>query len=108
MTRLGTIWKSKQLSLGTEIKLYNSNAKSVLLYASECRRRVKMGKLDAFRNITAALGRSVTSTGAIPSQMYKKTRSKNTSQEILRLRWLGHVLGIHKGALCWTPPGKRK
>ena len=46
------IWKSKQYSLKTKIKLYNSNVKSVLLYGSECWRIVKteMVALNSFYN----------------------------------------------------------
>ena len=34
--RLQPIWKSKQCSLKTKLRLYNSKVKSVLLYGSEC------------------------------------------------------------------------
>ena len=39
--RLQPIWKSKQCSLKTKLRLYNINVKSVLLYGSECWRVVK-------------------------------------------------------------------
>lgn len=34
--RLHSIWKSKQYSLRTKVRLYNSNIKSMLMYGSEC------------------------------------------------------------------------
>ena len=34
-SRLRNIWKSKQYSFKTKIRLYNSNLKAVLLYGSE-------------------------------------------------------------------------
>ena len=40
-SRLKNIWKSKQYSLSTKVRIYNSNVKSVLLYGSECWRIVK-------------------------------------------------------------------
>ena len=39
--KLYNIWKSKQFSRKTKIRLYNSNVKSVLLYGSECWRVTK-------------------------------------------------------------------
>ena len=47
--------------------------------------------------------------------LYKKTGCNSAVLEIRhrRLRWLGHILRMHKDtipkvALRWTPPGKRK
>jgi len=34
--KLQNIWKSKQYTMKTKIKLHNSNVKSILLYGSEC------------------------------------------------------------------------
>lgn len=50
--RLWPIWKSKQYSLRTKIRLYNSNVKSILLYGFECCRVVQnnMRKLNVFQN----------------------------------------------------------
>ena len=50
--RLQPIWKSKQYSLRTKLRVYNSNVKSVLLYGSECWRVVKadMAKISAFHS----------------------------------------------------------
>ena len=50
--RLYTIWKSKQYSLKTKVRLYNSNVKSVLMYGSECWRVTvrDMKKINAFHN----------------------------------------------------------
>ena len=36
MTKLGTIWKNKSISQKPKLKLYRSNALSVLLYGAEC------------------------------------------------------------------------
>ena len=46
------MWKSKQYSLQTKIRIYNNNVKSVLLYGSECWRVLEsdMKKLNVFQN----------------------------------------------------------
>ena len=51
-SRLRNIWKSKQYSLKTKIRLQNGNLKGVLLYGSECWRVAKgnMRKVDVFQN----------------------------------------------------------
>ena len=50
--KLQNIWKSKQYTIKTKIRLYNSNVKFILLYGPECWRVVKgdMAKIDAFHN----------------------------------------------------------
>ena len=50
--RLRSIWKSKQYSLKSKIRLYNSYVKSVLLYGSECWRVTKsdMRRVESFHN----------------------------------------------------------
>ena len=49
---LQNIWNSKQYTMKTKLRLYNSNVKSILLYGAECWRVVKgdMVKIDAFHN----------------------------------------------------------
>ena len=50
--RLQPVWKSKQFSLGTKLRLYSSVVKPVLLYGAECWRVIKsdMNKINAFHN----------------------------------------------------------
>ena len=115
---LHTIWKSKQYSLKTKIRLYNSNVKSVLLYGSECWRVVEsdMQKISAFHNRCLRRICRIFWPDRISNQdLYKNTNSRNVVLEIKqrRLQWLGHVLrmdqnSIPRVALRWTPPGKRK
>ncbi|KAJ8399487.1 hypothetical protein AAFF_G00411990 [Aldrovandia affinis] len=115
---LHTIWKSKQYSLRTKIRLYNSNVKSVLLYGSECWRVVEsdMQKINAFHNGCLRRICRIFWPGRISNEdLYKNTNCRNVVLEIKqrRLQWLGHVLRmdqncIPKVALRWTPPGKRK
>jgi len=64
-SRLKNLWKSKQYSLKTKVRIYNSNVKSVLLYGSERWRIVKrdINKVNAFHNTVAVCEGSATSSG---------------------------------------------
>ena len=116
--RLRTIWKTKQYSLHTKIRLYNSNVKSVLLYGSECWRVTKtdMCRVESFHNRCLRRICRIFWPNTISNiDLYTETGSRSIVAEIKRrrLRWLGHVLRmdenrIPKIALRWTPPGKRK
>ena len=112
------IWKSKQYSLKTKIKLYNSNVKSVLLYGSECWRVVKneMALLNSFHNTCLRRISKIFWPNKISNNdLYRKTGCQNIEIEIQikRLNWIGHVLRMEtsrsaKKCLRWNPPGKRK
>ena len=96
-SRLRNIWRSKQYSLKTKFKLYNSNVKSVLLYGSECWRIVKsdVNKVNAFHNGCLRRICNIYWPQKISNvNLYRKTGCKNIALEIKsrRLRWLGHVL----------------
>ena len=117
-SRLKNIWKSKQYSLKTKVRIYNSNVKSVLLYGSECWRIVKrdINKVNAFHNSCLRRICNIFWPNKISNNdLYQKTGCTSIDLEIKkrRLRWLGHVLRmsperIPKVALRWTPAGKRK
>ena len=116
--RLQPVWKSKQFSLGTKLRLYNSVVKPVLLYGAECWRVIKsdMNKINAFHNgCLRRICRIFWPNKISNKELYKKTKSQSVILEIKRrrIRWLGHVLRmgldrIPKTALRWTPPGKRR
>ena len=112
------IWKSKQYSLRTKVRLYNSNVKSVLLYGSECWRVTvqDMKKIDAFHNrCLRKICRIFWPERISNEELYRLTKCNSVVMEIKqrRFRWLGHVFRmaqnrIPKVALGWTPVGKRK
>ena len=116
--RLRNIWKSKQFSRTTKLKIYNSNVKSVLLYGSESWRvnQRDMGKIEAFHNGCLRRILNIFWPNKISnSQLYEITGCRSVVNEIKkrRYRWLGHVFRmeqnqIPKVALNWTPTGKRK
>jgi len=113
-----SIWKSKQITLKTKVKLYNSNVKSVLLYGAECWRETKkdMSKIEKFHNRCLRKLCNIQWPNKISNvRLYERTGCHSIVKEIKqrRLRWLGHVLRmpaerVPKKALRWTPPGKRK
>ena len=123
-SRLRNIWKSRQYSLKTKIRLYNSNVKAVLLYGSECWRITKddTRKVDVFHNgCLRKICNIYWPNKILNVELHKKTDSMNMSLEIKnrRLLWLGHVLRMPenngclrnrkpKVAMRWTPSGKRK
>ena len=117
-SRLRSIWKSKQYSLKTKVRIYNSNVKSVLLYGSECWRIVKrdINKVNVFHNSCLRRICNIFWPNKISNNdLYQKTVCTSMDLEIKkrRFRWLGHVLRmsserIPKVALRWTPASKRK
>ena len=116
--RLQSIWKSKQYSLKTKIRLYSSNVKSVLLYGAECWRVTvsDMKRIDAFHNrCLRKICRIFWPERISNEELHRVTKSNSIVLEIKsrRFRWLGHVFRmaqdrIPKVALGWTPAGKRK
>ena len=117
-TKAQNIWKSNQYTTKTNIRLYNSNLKSILLYGSEWWRVVKgdMAKINAFHNgCLRNICRILWPNKITNMELYKKTCCNSAVLEIKRRRltWLEHVLrmpkdSIPKVALRWTPPGKGK
>ena len=116
--RLQPIWKSRNFSINTKLKLYNSNIKSVLLYGSECWRIIQsdIQKVEAFHNSCLRKIHRIFWPNKITNinlLRISKCDSISTQIKQRRFRWLGHVMRmsnkkIPKTALNWTPPGKRK
>ena len=102
---------------GEELRLFNSNVISVLLYGCQSWRVSKddMNKLDVFQTKCLRRTCNIFWPNKISNEdLYRRTNSSPISTQIQkhRLRWLGHVLrmpqdSIPKVALRWTPTGKR-
>jgi len=90
---LRPIWKSNQYTLKTKMKIFNSNVKSVLLYASECWRIIQ-SDLKKIEGCIRKICRIFWPNKISNEELFKKTGCCNISLEIKkrRLRWLGHVL----------------
>ena len=115
--RLNKIWQSSKFSVKTNVRLFNSLVKPVLLNGSET---WKMNEgdnklLDTFmfkgmRKILHIYWPNEVSN----EEILKKVGSQRISEElkIRRWRWIGHVLRMDQGSHCstaltWTPDGKR-
>ncbi|XP_060570017.1 uncharacterized protein LOC132728386 [Ruditapes philippinarum] len=116
--RLQNIWKSTALHTKTKLKIYTSNVRSVLLYASETwRTNTKVeSRLRGFesrclrRILKIRWQQHVTNV-----EVNRRSGITNIVQEVKsrRWRWLGHVLRMntqrhpHK-VLRWTPQARGK
>src|SRR6218665_1459035 len=96
MTR---IWKSKELTKKTKIKIYETMIQPIFLYGSEC---WTMRKLDEKRILAAEMSWPWRIAGVRPTRLHKirndDIRQALCSQTTLldkvvqrRLRWFGHV-----------------
>ena len=115
--KLDNIWRSTQYKQETKLRLYQSNVRSVLLYASETWKTNKKieSKLRGFegrclRRILRIRWEHRTTN----EEISKRTGITNIVLEVKKRRWkwLGHVLRMNKERhprkiLRWTPPGKR-
>ena len=82
--RLQPVWKSKQYSLRTKLRLYNSMVKPVLPYGAECWRVVEgdMNKMSAFHNgCLRRICRIFWSNKISNEELCKKTKSQNVVLE---------------------------
>ena len=114
--KLQTIWKSKQYTMKTKLRIYYSIVKFILLYGSECWRVVKgdMAKIDAFHYGCLKQTCGIFWPNKISNvELHKKTGCNSAVLEIKRrrLKWLGYVVRmpkerIPKVALRWTPAGR--
>ena len=116
--QLKNIWNSKELSLDTKIRLFNSNVKSVLLYGAETWRMTKAttGKVQTFINSCLRRILQIRWPDTINNtDLWQRTCQRPIEEDIRRRRWgwIGHTLrkpptNITRQALKWNPQGKRK
>ena len=116
--KLNNIWKSRTLSTKTKLRIYQSNVRSTLPYASETWRTNKTleSKLRGFEGRCLRRILKVRWQEKVCNEeIWRRTGMNNiVLEEVKRRRWtwLGHVLRMKKGrhpleALSWAPPGKR-
>jgi len=116
-TSLKAVWRSKQLSKATKMRVFNATVKAVLLYGSECWRELgtDIRKLDAFYNRCLRRIQGIFWPRIVSNEeLHRICKCRPLSADIRfrRLRWLGHVLRMDarrtpRVALRWTPQGKR-
>ena len=116
--KLQRIWKSTILSNSTKIKIYKSNVRSVLLYASETWRTNQKieSRLRGFEGrCLRRILRIHWEQRITNEEISRRTRVNSIIMEIKKRRWkwLGHILRMDRNrhphaALRWAPPGKRR
>ena len=116
--QLKNIWSTKDLSIKTKIRVFNTNVKSVLLYGAETWRTTvtTTNKIQTFINTCLRRILQIRWPDTISNQdLWQRTNQQPADEEIIqrRWRWLGHTLrkpasNITRQSLSWNPQGKRK
>ena len=116
--QLKNICSSKDLTLQTKIRIFNSNVKPVLLYGSETWRTTVATTKKVQTFINSCLRRILRICRSITinnEDLWQRTNQRPADAEIMMRswRWIGHTLrkpstGITGQALSWNPQGKRK
>ena len=115
---LRNIWKARNISLKTKLRLFKSNVMTTLLYGAESWKMTKTlsHKLEVFqRKCLRRILRIFWPNVINNDDLYERTHTRPIEEEIRkrRWRWIGHVLrrpsdAIPRVAIRWTPAGKRK
>jgi hypothetical protein len=114
---MGSIWKARNISLKTKVRLFNSNVKPILLYGTETWKTTKglLHKLQVFINTCLRHILNIRWHEKISKkELWQKTNQPPVEEELKRgkWRWIGHTLrkpkhNITRQALQWNPQGKR-
>ena len=114
---LNKVWKDRNISRKTKIKLFNSNVKSVLLYGSETWSLTKTltSKLQVFINTCLRRIMKIRWNDKVQNKiLWERTGQRQMAEEIGRRkwRWIGHTLrkpasSTIRHALQWNPQGQR-
>ena len=114
---LNRIWKTRDISLRTKLRIFNSNVKSVLLYGCEtwnasqtCIKRIQVFLNRCLRKLL----RIRWTDRVTNEEVLRKTGQIPVRDEVgrRRWRWIGHTLRksgscITKKVIDWNPQGKR-
>lgn len=117
-TSLNKIWKSRDISVGTKVRLFNSNVKPVLLYGSETWNTslTNTKRLQTFINKCLRRLLRISWRDRVRNEdVWRRTRQTSVENEIgkRKWRWIGHSLrkdnnSVTKKALEWNPQGTRR
>lgn len=115
---LRKIWGSNELTLATKIRIFNTNVKSILLYASETWKTEKrvIKKTQTFINKCLRKILKIYWPNRITNkELWEKTKQEPVAITINRRKWkfIGHTLrkdgnDITKQALDYQPTGRRR
>ena len=115
---LYTIWKAKNISIPTKMRLYKSNILSVLLYGAESwKTTTKINQLlETFQSKCLRRILKIYWPEKVTNEEVRRRAGIRSVVEEVRRRkwsWIGHVCrmdqtALPRTALRWTPEGKRK
>ncbi|VDP64051.1 unnamed protein product [Schistosoma curassoni] len=117
--QLRNIWNSKQLSTNTNIRIFNTNVNTVLLYGEETWRtttKAIIQKIQVFNNSCLHKMLLICWPDTISNnQLWERTNQITAEEEIMKKRWkwIGHTLRkapncVTRQALTWNPEGERR
>ena len=115
--QLYPVWKSKDISVQTKLRIFRSNVKSVLLYGCETWKDTKSisGGLQVFLNRCLRRILKIYWPNTISNDaLLRRTEEEPIEIQIKRRKWgwIGHSLrkkdSIEKEALKWNPQGCRR
>jgi len=114
---LKNTWSSREISISTKLRIFNSNVKSVLLYGSETWRMTKKTKQKIQTFINTCLRRifHIRWPEKIRNaELWQRAGQEPVESQILKRKWgwIGHTLrkpksSVTRQALQWNPQGKR-
>jgi hypothetical protein len=112
------VWRKHNISKRVKIRIFNTNVKSILLYACETWKTTNQitRRLQLFVNQCLRRIMSTKRTDKITKEELRRiTQQKPIENQMKRrkLNWIGHTLlkevgAIEKTALDWNPQGYRK
>ena len=114
---LRPIWRSRSIIVKTKLRIFNTNEKSVLLYACETWRVTKASnnRIQTFVNRCLRHILRVRWQDKVRNEdLWKRAEQQPLHLQVRKRkwRWLGHTLrkpfaNVTRHALRWTPQGKR-
>ncbi|VDP17507.1 unnamed protein product [Schistosoma margrebowiei] len=109
--QLRNVWKSKQLSTNTKVRIFNTNVKTVLLYGAEAIQKIQVFINSCLRKILQIHWPDTISN----NQLWERTNQIPVEEEIRKKRWkwIGHTLRkapncVTRQALTWNPQDQRR
>ena len=112
------MWRNKNISVSTKLRIFETNVKAVLLYGAETRKHTKVttSKLQVFINkCLRSILRIRWPDQITNKELWARCRQRPIEEELKdrKWRWIGHTLrkgqnNISCQALDWNPQGKRK
>ena len=121
MTKLSTIWKDKDISLSTKIRLMRSLVISICLYAceswtlnKEIEKRIQAFEMRCYRRILGITYKDRVTNQEVEEKVRKAAGPLKKLLRIVKerkLKWFGHITrsnGLAKTIMQGTVPGRRE